>query len=350
MGRLLQRNAAVAVGIALVVNACSTPFTDHTGVASTAVPVTSSTGATSAPRSTTASDKYSYEVPFPVVDEGADRWTEAFFVAYGADEQDIGNGVDIGEEHGPYEPVVLDRDGYWRVADVYKSRVARYDSNGAYVDSAPTPELRPMAGMVVLDDGHLVATASGNRMAIISNTRVTLHPAGGAGNPTLIDSHGNSAFGFGTSGVIYEFTFDEDTLVVERGLEFYQGGDGGQYGFDAVNQRTLQLTLAQEGAAVQLVPVPDDGSGTEIAIGEPVRDRQGRTHVLIYGTSVGSPEVQRGAYVRLDGTELAATSPIPDIFSGWGWSLLTNLGVDNEDNALLTGVDEEGVRVWRFDG
>jgi hypothetical protein len=262
----------------------------------------------------------------------------------------VGSGVDIGEEYGPYEPVVVDRDGYWRVADVYKSRVARFDEDGDYVDSVPTPELLPMAGMVGLESGEILAAASSNQIAVITADGVTLHSAGGAGNPILMDSFGNSGFGVGSNGILYEFSFDGDDLSVERDVEHLRGPDGVAYRFGAADLQTLWLRLPEENTNIDLIPVPDDGSEAEVALGESVRDRQGRTHVILYGTSFGSPETQRGVYLRIDGTQLAVTAPMPDIFSGWGWSLLTNLTVDNDDHALITAIDPDGVRVWRHEG
>jgi hypothetical protein len=294
--------------------------------------------------------RLSVEVPFGEVPESAEGWNLALFIAYGPGEHQLGSGVPLGESYGPYEPVIVDRDGMWRVADVYKSRVARFDSNGEYVDSIPTKELQPLAGMVALDNGSLVAAASGNRIAVIDSDSVELHSAEGAGNATLLESFQNSAFGFGSNGVSYEFRVEGDSVVVESDIEFFRGADGGQYDFSAADLQTLRLNLLEERTVIDLVPVPDDGSKTEVVIGEPVRDKQGRMHVILYGTSIESPEVQRGVYIRIDGTELAETAPLPDMFSGWGWSLLTNLTVDNEDNALLTAIDPDGVRVWRYPG
>jgi hypothetical protein len=244
----------------------------------------------------------------------------------------------------------MDRDGYWRVADVYKSRVARFDENGGYVDSVPTPELMPMAGMVALNSGELLAAASGNKIAVITPGGVTLHSAEGAGDPILMDSFETSAFGVGTNGLVYEFRLDSDDLFVERDVHFWRGPDGTRYRLGAVDLQTLRLRLPDLNTIIDLIPVPDDGSETGVALGEPVRDRRGRTHVILYGTSLGSRETQRGVYLRIDSTKLAGTAPMPDIFSGWGWSLLTNLTVDNDDHALVTAIDPDGVRVWRYEG
>lgn len=324
--------------------------TPSTLVASTVPLVSTTSAAASTSSSSAAPTKVTYEVPFEAVSSAPADWEVAFFASYGPGEGQVGSGVDIGEEYGPYEPVVVDRDGYWRVADVYKSRVARFDENGDYVDSVPTPELLPMAGMVGLESGVILAAASGNQIAVIAPDSVTLHSAEGSGNPILMDSFGNSGFGVGSNGMVYEFRFDGDDLLVERDVEHFRGPDGVKYRFGAADLKTLWLRIPDVNTTIDLIPVPDDGSETEVALGESVRDRQGRTHVILYGTSFGSPETQRGVYLRIDGTQLAVTAPMPNIFSGWGWSLLTNLTVDNYDNALITAIDPDGVRVWRHEG
>lgn len=153
-----------------------------------------------------------------------------------------------------------------------------------------------------LERGDILAAASGDQIAVITPDSVTLYSAEGAGNPILMDSFGNSGFGVGSNGMVYEFRFEDDDLLVERDVEHLRGPDGVKYRFGAADLQTLWLRLPDVDTTIDLIPVPNDGSETEVALGESVRDRQGRTHVILYGTSLGSPEigqrVQHGAGTR----------------------------------------------------
>lgn len=146
----------------------------------------------------------------------------------------------MGDDPGPGVPFV---------------RSARSSASTHYVDSVPTPELLPMAGMVGLERGEILAAASGNQIAVITPDRVTLYSAEGAGNPILMDSFGNSGFGVGSNGMVYEFRFEDDDLLIERDVEHLRGPDSVKYRFGAADLQTLWLRLPDVNTTIDLIPV-----------------------------------------------------------------------------------------------
>jgi hypothetical protein len=98
-----------------------------------------------------------------------------------------------------------------------------------------------------------------------------------------------------------------------------------------------------------MIQFTSDDRGTVIAIPEAVSAPDGSVHILIFGLSDASPDLQRSLYVMIhpDG-RLAQTEGTPNPIGVLDSGSLGHLSLDEMGRPLLSVIDEDGIRVWRL--
>jgi hypothetical protein len=292
---------------------------------------------------------HTFHLDFPVAGP-LDAWELALFIPYGEGVDQLGNGVSIGEDLGPEAPVIVDQSGRWWVADNYKERVARFSASGGFLDDVSLPPHAPLAGMRLLSDGRIVAASSMGRIAIVDETAVAFH-AVGEENVTLLDAQGTTVFALPTFGGLMEIEFATE-IPSSRSVDSLRTGTGSHYLVHGIrgDRSTIQIDLPDANpAASTMIQFTSDDRGTVIAIPEAVSAPDGSVHILIFGLSDASPDLQRSLYVMIhpDG-RLAQTEGTPNPIGVLDSGSLGHLSLDEMGRPLLSVIDEDGIRVWRL--
>lgn len=286
---------------------------------------------------------------FPVAGP-LEAWELALFIPYGEGTDQLGNGLSIGEDLGPEAPIISDRSGRWWVADNYKQRVARFSASGGFLDDVALPPHAPLAGMRLLSDGRVVASSSMGRVAIVDETAVAFHTIGEE-NVTLLDAQSTTVYALPTFGGLMAINFATE-IPSSRSVDSLRTGTGSHYLVHGTrgDRSTIQIDLPDANpAASTMIQLTSDDQGTLIAIPEAVSAPDGSVHILIFGISDASPELQRSLYVRInpDGS-LAQMEGTPNPIGVLDSGSLGHLSLDEMGRPLLSVIDEDGISVWRL--
>jgi hypothetical protein len=188
------------------------------------------------------------------------------------------------------------------------------------------------------------------RVAIVDETAVTFHTIGEE-NVTLLDAQGTTIYALPTFGGLMAIDFAAETPS-SRSVDSLRTGAGSHYLVHGIqgDRSTIQIDLPDANpAASTMIQLTSDDQGMVIAIPEAASAPDGSVHILIFGISDASPELQRSVYLRInpDGS-LAQTEGTPDPIGVLDSGSLGHLSLDETGRPLLSVIDEDGIRVWRL--
>jgi hypothetical protein len=351
--RLLVRLAAAAMLLA----ACGR------GASSTTIAPTSTTAvatSTTAVETTTTAVAAGSVIAVPSVSALEAPWVEAFEIAYGPSEAELGSSpggdagtLDLGPDYGAQAA-----DGTWWFLDAAKQRLAHYSEEGEYigavsvVDHLVDDKYFQFQLPHALDDGSVVMTNLGfgsSTMLVLDDgeTRVVTIPATFS---TRTDD-GEALYGFSDEGETLRAdpragTVDAvDWMQTRAGTRFRisNGSDG----------LTVELPDA-EGAPVETIRLvyADDPSiiahvGLEAASGE-----DGSLFLYLYGGTDSGVGGQLGGFLTISAEGVvSALEPTRDPFSAADPGSPAHLGVrPGTSTPWLMFVDPDGVKVFTREG
>ncbi len=294
---------------------------------------------------------------------GAPGWTRAFVIPYGEEDHAAGNGLMVSlledvQDKADYGPslATVDGQGRWWVADVFKSRIARYAADGTYLDSIAVEGTAPLEALEVFDDGTAVGTTADRRWLVIADDRASTvaadHELVFAGND------GTSAYGWSLFGSDVEaITVGDGRLPAGREVRWFAARDGSQFGIDFAGDDQIVVTLPDQRIRVTLDVLADTGQPV-FASAEFDSDRAGNVHLLVLGHVTVAPTggdepderyTTRAAHVVLSPTgDVLANRPVPDPYGEWDYGVPQRFTVrPDTGTAHIVTVQPDGVHIWQ---
>ncbi len=363
------RRAALVVGF-IAIQACSpgtaattttpSPTTTTISLGTTTTPTTESTTTSTVAPTTTPPSQQTIQVLLQPFSELGPEWVE-LFLPYGEGEEGLGtapggDGLMLGPEYG-----TQGADGYWWIFDAAKMRVARFRTDGGFVDQIPFAEEILVDGQYfqyqmpqALTSGPIAATGLQDEDARALCSVVADDAFSSTSSPRR--APGSQRMGRFytalTSKVVLSIGSNpEDPDGTVAPAEWFTRSDGTRYSAVMIEgdivvdlpdlgvTRTLQLRYSED---------PDVAvfGGIEVETGV-----DGTIFILIYGAPESEESVGVGGFLTISPLGVVSeVAAIRDPFSPADPGSPAHLGVTlNTTTPWLMFIDEDGVRIYTRD-
>jgi hypothetical protein len=330
--------------------------TTSTGLGSTTTPTTVPPNTSTVVATTTPPPEQTVQVLLQPFSELGPEWVE-LFLAYGEGEEELGtapggDGLMLGPEYG-----TIGADGYWWILDAAKMRVARFRTDGRFVDQIPFAEEILVAGQYfqyqmpqALANGPIVATGfqsetESSLLEIVdtSFSATTFEPAG-----SWVTTDGTFLYGGDFDGQLYRVQPEDPSSTVAPVDHFQTWGGGPRYSAVIIEgdivvdlpdlgvTRTMQLRYSAD-------PTVSVFGGIEVETGV-----DGTIFILIYGAPESEESVGVGGFLSISPQGVVSeVEPMRDPFSPADPGSPAHLGVTpNTATPWLMFIDEDGVRIY----